>query len=153
MATGWTGTRQREILENVHDTDGNALRTTLTNATVDISVSAFTDSVAIADVSGNKATTTLVSTKRGLDVNVIDITLDKLNDSVSTESVDQSFRLDEVSSSVSYFGYAAIGSAEGSALWKVKKMTVTGTVTKIEYADGNASYDNIWTNRASLSYS
>lgn len=46
-------------------------------------VSAFTDSIAIADVSGNKVTTTLVGGKRSLDVNVTDITLSGANDSVA----------------------------------------------------------------------
>ena len=153
MTTGWTGTRSREILEDVHDVGGNALRTTLTNATVDISVSAFTDSIAIADVSGNKATTTLVSTKRGLDVNVIDLTIDKSNDSIATESYEQSTRIDEASSTVTYFGFALVGSSEASSVWKIKRLLISGSITKLEYADGNTNYDNNWSNRASLTYS
>lgn len=131
----------------------DSLKTTITNAAVDITVSAFTDSIAIADESGNKATTTLVGGKRGLDVNVTDITIDKSNDSIATESYEQSTRIDEASATVTYFGFAPVGSAEGSSVWKIKRLTVSGSVTKLEYADGDTSYNNNWSNRASLSYS
>lgn len=152
MTTGWTGTRQREILEDVYDADGNALRTTLTNAAVDITVSAFTDSIAIADEAGNKATTTTVGAKQALDVNVADITLDKANDSIATESFEQSTRVDEASSTVTYFGFATVGSSEASSVWKIKKLEVSGSITSLKYADGNTNYDNSWSNRASLTY-
>ena len=54
-----------------------------------------------------------------------------------------------------YVGRARIGSAEGSALWAIKKITYDGSnnATKDEYADGNDKFDNSWTNRAALSYS
>lgn len=71
----------RALVESFDDVD-NSLRTTITNAAVDINVSAFTDSIAIADASGNKVTTTTVGAKQSLDVNVTDITLDHANDSV-----------------------------------------------------------------------
>lgn len=136
-----------------YDAATESLKTTITNASIAIDVSAIADSIAIADDSGNKVTTTLIGSKRGLDVNVADITLNKSNDSVSTESFDQSTRIDEASSSVSYFGFAEVGSSEASAVWKIKKMSTSGSQMTITYADGNSSYDNIWANRASLSYS
>jgi hypothetical protein len=68
-------------------------------------------------------------------------------------SVEQSMRIDEASATVTYVGVAAIASSEGGAVWKIKRITITGNVTDVKYADGNANYDNIWTNRASLSYS
>ena len=61
-------------------------------------------------------------------------------------------RLDEASATVSYIGEATTGSATSSAVWRIKKMdTTTGTV--ITWADGNDNFDNVWDNRASLSYS
>lgn len=146
------GSMQHSIVKSF-DEATESLKTTITNAAVDITVSAFTDSIAIADESGNKATTTLVGGKRGLDVNVADITIDKSNDSIATESYEQSTRIDEASSTVTYFGFAPVGSAEGSSVWKIKRLTVSGSITKLEYADGDTSYNNNWSNRASLSYS
>lgn len=63
-----------------------------------------------------------------------------------------STRIDEASATVNYFGFAAAGSAEGSAVWRIKRLTVTGTVTDIKFADGDTNFDNIWTNRAALTY-
>jgi hypothetical protein len=54
-----------------------------------------------------------------------------------------------------YVGKAPPNTAEGSAAWSIFRMikdTDTG-LTNIKWADGNESYDNVWTNYASLSYS
>lgn len=58
--------------------------------------------------------------------------------------------IDEASASVTYVGTAAISSATSSAVWKIKKLTTSGTVTSILFADGNANYDNVWDDRASI---
>lgn len=62
-------------------------------------------------------------------------------------------RIDEVDATTTYFGFAAVGSSTASAVWRIKRMTVSGTVTSILFADGNSNFDNVWDNRASLSYS
>lgn len=69
--------------------------------------------------------------------------------------VEYATRLDQDSSTptLAYFGKAALGSAEGAAVWQIKKMTF-GTDGDINtyWCDGNAAFDNIWTNRAALTY-
>lgn len=67
---------------------------------------------------------------------------------------DQAVQLDIASSTVTYIGKAPVGTATGAAGWKVSKLTsnAEGDLA-ITYADGNASYDNVWDNRAALSYS
>ena len=60
--------------------------------------------------------------------------------------------IDEVSSTVTYIGSAAPGSVTSSAVWRIKKISVSGTVTSIEYADSDELFDNIWYNRGSISY-
>ena len=62
-------------------------------------------------------------------------------------------QLDEASSTVTYIGEAAIGSATSEALWRIKKLTVSGSVTGITWAGGSQAFTNIWDNRAALSYS
>ena len=53
---------------------------------------------------------------------------------------------------VDYVGEASIGTATSAASWRIKKVDSTsGTI--ITWADGNASFDNIWDNRTSLTYS
>lgn len=57
-----------------------------------------------------------------------------------------------ISGSVTYMGIAAPGSAQTSAVWQCKKVdTSTGIVTT--WADGNANFDNLAVDLASLSYS
>ncbi len=51
-----------------------------------------------------------------------------------------------------YVGKALIGSATSGALWRVKKVIITGSSRASTWADGNSNYDNIWDNRISLSY-
>lgn len=58
------------------------------------------------------------------------------------------------SSTVTYIGKAAVGSATSAAVWKIQKMTTTvGGDISIKYAAGSIQYNQIWDNRASLSYS
>jgi hypothetical protein len=68
--------------------------------------------------------------------------------------VDYIQEYDEVSSVLAYAGKALPGSATSSDVWQVKELTFTaGGDISIRLADGNASFDNIWDNRGSLSYS
>jgi hypothetical protein len=62
-------------------------------------------------------------------------------------------QLDQVDSSTTYLGEAEPGSATSSAVWRIKKIVETGPDVAITWADGNESFDNIWDNRLSLSYS
>ena len=52
-----------------------------------------------------------------------------------------------------YVGEALPGTATSAALWRIKKIVTTGADIAITWADGNDYFDNIWTSRASLSYS
>lgn len=61
--------------------------------------------------------------------------------------------IDEASSTVTYIGHAPHGAVGSDSTWRIAKMVISGTVTSITYADGNDNFDNVWDNRASLSYS
>jgi hypothetical protein len=61
--------------------------------------------------------------------------------------------IDEASSTVTYFGWALPGASTSSAKFRIKKMTISGSVTTLLKADGNDDFDNVWDNRASLTYS
>lgn len=62
-------------------------------------------------------------------------------------------KIDQASATVTYIGQAAPGTATSAAGWRIQRMSVSGTVTTFEYADGDLSFNNIWDNRASLTYS
>lgn len=62
-------------------------------------------------------------------------------------------RIDDVSDTVSYFGYAVPGTDDDDPVWRIMKMTQVGTVTNIQYAGGNTDYNSIWSDRLSYTYS
>ena len=63
-------------------------------------------------------------------------------------------QLDEAASSITYVGEALPGTDTSSGLWRIKRLDESGDPEVIiTWADGDASFDNIWDNRVSLSYS
>jgi hypothetical protein len=64
-----------------------------------------------------------------------------------------STRVDDASSTVTYVGKAYVGASESAAVWQIQRITVTGTVTDIKWADGNTKFDNSWNLRSSYAYS
>lgn len=67
-----------------------------------------------------------------------------------TQKTSESIRVDDAGTYV-YVGYAIPGSAESAASWKIFRVTTANPVA-IMYADGDSFYNNIWDNRASLTY-
>jgi hypothetical protein len=72
--------------------------------------------------------------------------------SLSLAAANYATRIDEASATVTYIGSADPGSATSGALWQVKKID-SNNPTSITFADGDALFDNIWDDRASLTYS
>lgn len=70
---------------------------------------------------------------------------------------DQSMPLplsDEVSSTVTYIGYCKrLGIGTDKPEWFIIRITVIGTLTKPEYANGTNHFDQVWDDRATLTYS
>lgn len=65
----------------------------------------------------------------------------------------KSTRIDEVSSSLTYIGEAAVGTLDSDPKWRIQRITVSGAVTSIHYANGNTAWNSVWDDRASYSYS
>lgn len=61
-------------------------------------------------------------------------------------------RLDEASATITYVGEAAPASSEAAAVWRIKRINEASGVS-ITWADGNTNFDNVWANRAALTYS
>lgn len=51
-----------------------------------------------------------------------------------------------------YIGIAVIGSDEADAVWQIQRIDESSGMVTVLWADGNDSCDNIWDNRASLTY-
>ena len=59
----------------------------------------------------------------------------------------------DAGTSVIYVGLAPLNSVSSAAVWSIKRLSIAGNAYTMEWADGNDLNDNIWDNRASLSYS
>lgn len=60
--------------------------------------------------------------------------------------------IDEVNANLTYIGFAKLGTATSDGFWQIFRIQKIGSQTLIQYADGNTRYDNVWDNRASLTY-
>lgn len=54
---------------------------------------------------------------------------------------------------ITYLGRAKIGTSEGDASWQIRRIQLIGTQNTFQYANGSRRYNQIWSNRASLTYS
>lgn len=61
--------------------------------------------------------------------------------------------VDEASTTVAYIGEAVPSATTSQALWRIKKIDSTTNPKTIFFADADDKFDNVWDNRASLSYS
>jgi hypothetical protein len=61
-------------------------------------------------------------------------------------------RLDEVSDTLFYVGKAVVGSVDANAVWQIVRYTTTGVILKSEYANGAEAFNQIWNDRATLTY-
>lgn len=59
-------------------------------------------------------------------------------------------RVDKVSAALTYHGQAARGVDTSVAGWFITRITKSGTVTSVDLA--STGFDQIWDNRASLTY-
>lgn len=61
--------------------------------------------------------------------------------------------VDESVANTTYIGQSQPGTSEDDALWRIRRCTVADSITKIDFADGDDLFDNIWSDRAGLNYS
>ena len=70
-----------------------------------------------------------------------------------TSSFDELLNLQVASATITYIGNAPIGSATSAAVWKIKRLDSTSGDAVILYAGGAPAYNQIFDNRAALTYS
>lgn len=75
-------------------------------------------------------------------------------DGINEEDMVYSKRVDFVGDTELYKAEAAVGSAESSPSWRIRKIALgtDGDVTET-WASGNSLFDKVWTNRTNLIYS
>lgn len=135
---------QHSIVRSFDETT-ESLKTTIVNAAVDVTVSAFTDSIAIADVSGNKVTTTLVAGKQGLDVNVIDLTIDAANDSIAIKNGANQLAVN-ADGSINVVSSSSTTSPGFSTVSVSTQISVGSTSTTLILANASRKYFHVFNN-------
>ena len=80
--------------------------------------------------------------------------LDDVLTALNTDTEDKrlTVRLDEVSDTLFYVGKALIGKVNSDANWLIIRYTTVGNVLMSEYANGSENFDQVWNNRATLTY-
>lgn len=68
------------------------------------------------------------------------------------DSPTMAVRIDDATTAdVTYIGKAPIGTATSAAAWQISKLATSSGLIKT-WADGDASYNNVWDDRSSLTY-
>lgn len=97
--------------------------------------------------------TTSISDRR--ETKIVDVRTDESGTNrlaVDTDEANFTTHYDFYTTAI-FIGNAAIGTATGSALWQIKKFTLSsGNPTKKEWADSDENFDNIWDDRLTLTY-
>ena len=106
--------------------------------------------IIISDSFGQSVTITDVGGKMSLDVNVTNITITADNDSIETRKMPMKEYVDETSATIQYYGEAVSGTATSAAGWRIKRVTQVAGSILIDWA--STSFDQVWDNRAALSY-
>ena len=61
-------------------------------------------------------------------------------------------KVDEASSTITYIGKAARGSATSASVWQIKRVNTETLAAEIDWAENTDRFDKIWDNRGSYSY-
>lgn len=71
------------------------------------------------------------------------------------QAINAKQRIDYASATTIYIGFAAPGSATSDEAWQIRRQTLdsSGRTTAIDFANGTLEYNQVWDNRATLSYS
>jgi len=81
------------------------------------------------------------------------ITLNRLYSEVG--NTPYSVRLDyDGSNNLIYVGLASPSSSNDNSSWRICKLyyNTNNDISGLRYADGNTNFDNVWSNRTTLSY-
>lgn len=72
---------------------------------------------------------------------------------ISEEDMAYAKRTDFVSATLIYRAEALPGTLESAASWRIQRLTIASDDdVASQWADGNANFDNVWADRATLSY-
>ena len=79
-------------------------------------------------------------------------TLNENEGYVNAQSPNYAVEIDTTSDPIIYVGKASTGAATSAAVWQIAKLDVTSGLAKT-WAEGDASFNQVWDDRASITYS
>ncbi|MFZ4411518.1 MAG: hypothetical protein ACOYOV_00445 [Bacteroidales bacterium] len=82
--------------------------------------------------------------------NPLTSTFDVVAGCAAATASETSLQVEEVSASLIYLGEGTFGALTSEAKWKIKKIVISGSTVSIKNASD--AFDQIWNNRASLTY-
>ena len=62
-------------------------------------------------------------------------------------------RIDQFDSTTIYRGEATAGSLDAGASWRIQKLTIAGEDISVTWASGNNTFDKVWNDRLTYTYS
>lgn len=71
---------------------------------------------------------------------------------LSEDAVAYARQIDFVGEDTIYKGEAEAGASFSNAVWRIRKIVLTGDDVSETWADGNSNFDNVWNDRLSLIY-
>lgn len=74
------------------------------------------------------------------------------NEVVFTDSLPQKTITDVASGTVTYRGYAPVGTSNTATAWRISRQTVAGSATTIEWAGTSSDFIANWSYRAAINY-
>jgi hypothetical protein len=73
-------------------------------------------------------------------------------DIVFTDTVPMKTITDVASATVTYRGYAPIGTSTSATAWRISRSTVSGSATTLEWAGTSADFIANWSFRTAINY-
>lgn len=72
--------------------------------------------------------------------------------SINQKEVETTTLIDSTDANNIYVGEAKIGSSKSSANWQISKLVKNGTNFKVQFANSNLRFNNIWDDRTTIPY-
>lgn len=130
--------------------DPDKIRITLVSPTVLITTISATDSTLVLPTSANLHSEIETSQIKSVLANAQGPA--GAPGSIGNESMPYAKRTDFVGNDAIYKGEAEPGSSEDDTVWRISKITFVGEDATEQWAEGNASFDKMWSSRLGYNY-
>ena len=102
---------------------------------------------------------TATEAKQNLQIDILNIvkdhvqTIQNLISTLDEKIFHEPLLIDDGGVGIIYKGYALVGTAQNAPLWAIERIQKVGEVDVHSWADGDKAFNNLWTDRETLTYS